>query len=183
MSGGALSVGSLPSGMAAALGSAPTGAENAAVSQLGASVLNTPINIAGASSLPAGMAPAVGSAPTSAELAAGASGNPAIGISQMPTWARGLLGALTGDSAYGQNAPGVHKALTGLLQSGQGKSTAGAPAAAPRRAASGGSVSGITSYTGVTPTTGNVTVPNFQQGSIQGAIQSLAPWMLGTGRG
>lgn len=128
--------------------------------------------------LPAGMSPAVGSDATGAELdttAAGAGLPNAPQMSSTQLAMQGLMGALTGSPQYGANAPAIHKALTGFLQPAQGaRSTS---ATQPQRRAASASVPGITSFTGVTPTTGNVTPPTFQQGSVQSAIQSLAPWM------
>lgn len=71
-------------------------------------------------------------------MAAASGGAQAFGYGQnvapgaasgQPLWAQGLMGALTGSSQYGQNAPAIHKALMGMMQGhGQQPQPTGAPA-------------------------------------------------------
>lgn len=65
-----------------------------------------------------------GGAVASAANNATASGT-AGAVGNMPTWQKGLYGAMTGNSAFGQNAPAIHQLLTSGMQMMQGQGQGG----------------------------------------------------------
>lgn len=91
---------------------------------------------------------------------------------QLPQWQQGLMGALTGSSQYGQNAPAIHKMLSGLMAQGQQQQQP-RPAGGmmPQRPMSGAPMS----FPGLAPQMGMSTP--FGQGGQSSAVPSLAPWM------
>jgi hypothetical protein len=123
--------------------------------------------------LPGGMAPAVGSGATAAELGSTAAG---AGLANLPQMTggqlamRGLMGALTGGSQYGQNAPAIHKMLTGLMGQGQQQPhpQGGMPMQRPMMGAP-------MSFPGLAPQQG-MTSPFGGQSQGQ-QMPSLLPWM------
>lgn len=117
---------------------------------------------AAAGALPAGMGAAVGMAPTAAELGTTAAG---AGISSMPMWQQGLMGALTGSTQYGKNAPMIHQAIAGMLQRPQQQAPMMGAPMRPQVQPAG-------AFPGLAPQQGQ-TQPFGQPPQIQ----SLAPWM------
>jgi hypothetical protein len=98
----------------------------------------------------------------------------------MPAWQKGLMGAMTGNPAFGQNAPAIHSLMAqGLGMGGQGIPQTPMPQQGqmPQQAAPPG-MPQRPMGPGMAPpgmATGGMGMPNTQQNPMMAGLQN--PWM------
>lgn len=127
--------------------------------------------------------PYIAAANASANGAAGTAGNVAD-TANMPQWQKGLLGAMTGSTAFGQSSPATHQLLAAgmqMMQSGQGQTGQARPMQRPNVPAGG-----AMPYPGAqapapqaSPMGGAPPPGAMPQGGAPGQSPQQNPWLLG----